>query len=528
MRSVLICTTLIGMAVHAVVAAPPPFFRPLLDPVKSSRGTYNSDRDLVSKCERKWFDSTVDHFSAIRPAGGERFKQRYFVCDIVRWKPDAPIFFYVGNEADVTLYLNATGLMWESAQEFGALLVFAEHRYYGESKPFSEKQIRQNMQFLTAEQALADYASLISHLKSELQSRDSAVIGFGGSYGGMLAAWFRMKNPNILDGAIASSAPIWSFYDLDPPYDDRSFAQIVSRDASAEGGSAAACPDNMRRGWSTLFEMGKHRHGRRLIGKAMGLCPHAHLDSEADVMRLAQWLQEAWDYMAMGNFPYDSEYILNGLGTLPAYPVRVACQELAEPQLSGVPLLTGLAHASSVFYNYSGSLECLDFNLGVNNATSEDGEFWWYQSCTGQSMPFSRDGVNDSFWAQPNDSQQTAEDCIRKWGVAPRTHWPALQWLGRDIGSASNIVFCNGLLDPWSGGGVMQDVGQSIKAITIPEGAHHLDLFFADEKDPQSVRQARQLQRAEMHQWIRNKAEKVAIQRGWPYSPVVQSFTAST
>ncbi len=42
----------------------------------------------------------------------------------------------------------------------------------------------------------------------------------------MLAAWFRMKSPNILDGAVASSAPIWSFYDLDPPYNDKSFAQV--------------------------------------------------------------------------------------------------------------------------------------------------------------------------------------------------------------------------------------------------------------------------------------------------------------
>jgi len=28
-------------------------------------------------------------------------------------------------------------------------------------------------------------------------------------------------------GAIASSAPIWSFYDLDPPYNDKSFAQVA-------------------------------------------------------------------------------------------------------------------------------------------------------------------------------------------------------------------------------------------------------------------------------------------------------------
>jgi hypothetical protein len=45
--------------------------------------------------------------------------------------PNRPIFFYLGNEADVLLYLNNTGLMWESAPEFDALLVFAEHRCRG-------------------------------------------------------------------------------------------------------------------------------------------------------------------------------------------------------------------------------------------------------------------------------------------------------------------------------------------------------------------------------------------------------------
>lgn len=39
----------------------------------------------------------------------------------------------------------------------------------------------------------ADYADLLTELKEELSIPDAPVIVFGGSYGGMLAAWFRIK-----------------------------------------------------------------------------------------------------------------------------------------------------------------------------------------------------------------------------------------------------------------------------------------------------------------------------------------------
>ena len=35
-------------------------------------------------------------------------------------------------------YIENTGLMWENAEHFNALLVFAEHRYYGKSSPIND------------------------------------------------------------------------------------------------------------------------------------------------------------------------------------------------------------------------------------------------------------------------------------------------------------------------------------------------------------------------------------------------------
>jgi lauroyl/myristoyl acyltransferase len=48
----------------------------------------------------------------------------------------------------------------------GGYIVFAEHRYYGQSLPFGQYSFtNQNISFLTVEQALADYAQLIPDLK---------------------------------------------------------------------------------------------------------------------------------------------------------------------------------------------------------------------------------------------------------------------------------------------------------------------------------------------------------------------------
>ncbi|KAL7983099.1 hypothetical protein Chor_010441 [Crotalus horridus] len=107
--------------------------------------------------------------------------------------------------------------MWNVAEELGAILVFAEHRYYGESLPFGNKSYTdaKHLNYLTSEQALADFAILIQHLKNTIPgAQNTPVIAIGGSYGGMLAAWFRMKYPHIVIGPLKTTTDVINFKEL--------------------------------------------------------------------------------------------------------------------------------------------------------------------------------------------------------------------------------------------------------------------------------------------------------------------------
>jgi len=177
----------------------------------------NSSHPGTANCSELFYEQTIDHFTSTPPPlRYTTYNQRYFLnVDYYDSTKPATIFFYFGNEADVSLYVNNTGLMWESAADFNAILLFAEHRYYGVSQPFGADFDITNkdlMQYLSVEQALADYAELLHFVRSDLKvGEDVAVIGFGGSYGGMLASWGRFKYPQHFDGVIAGERTVFPF-----------------------------------------------------------------------------------------------------------------------------------------------------------------------------------------------------------------------------------------------------------------------------------------------------------------------------
>lgn len=436
----------------------------------------------------RYLSQQIDHFGFDENL---TFQQRYLIAD-QHWKKDnGPILFYTGNEGDITWFCNNTGFMWDVAEELNAMLVFAEHRYYGESLPFGNESFSdsKHLNYLTSEQALADFAVLIEYLKETIAgARYSPVIAIGGSYGGMLAAWFRMKYPHVVVGALAASAPIWQFGDLVPC---GAYFTIVTNDFKKSG---TGCSESIRNSWSAVNHLSSTDAGLQWLSSTFHLC--SPLKNLQDAAMLKSWLSETWVDLAMVDYPYKADF----LQPLPAWPVQEVCKFLKDPSLSDKLLLQNVYQAVNVYYNYSAEASCFDMS---ETATKNLGQLgWYYQVCTEMVMPMCTDGVNDMFEPQKWDFDVLSEECFRLWGVRPRPSWVLSMYGGKNISSHSNIIFSNGGLDPWSAGGVTQNISDSLVAIMIPDGAHHLDLRSRNPHDPKSVQQARLLEVHYMKQWI--------------------------
>ncbi|RLN65453.1 hypothetical protein BBJ29_001154 [Phytophthora kernoviae] len=508
-------STLILLAINVDLSSSPSSLDESAQTITLFPTLSDGSRDLLSLCEEKFITQELDHFRPDDASSEGSFDMRYFVCSPQNFNPaNGSIFFYVGNEADVTLYLNHTGLMWENAAAFGALIVFAEHRYFGKSVPFG-LDVLDHMEFLSTQQTLVDYAVLIETLKKDLRV-DVPVIGFGGSYGGMLGTWFRMKYPHIIDGVIAGSAPVVGFLgDPDHPADTEGFNRVVTFDMSEAAGSAPNCISNARRAIKAAVEMAATESGRQELAELFRLCDKDTIESPNDIIAL---VSEAYGSLAMGNYPYPTSYIMDGNSELPGYPMRVACEPLAETfaEEDKQRLIAALRESVAVYYNNSKSETCffpaapvtttnetLSSDAEKQAAIARKGNLWGYLECSELYMPSGSGGVHDIYPTVPADQNQDDAECFKQWGVHLKPNWAQTEYGGmKALRAASNIVFSNGDFDPWSATGVLESLSPSVVTVPVPGGAHHLDLFFTHPLDPPAITKARQTELAYVRKWI--------------------------
>ncbi|XP_028989253.1 dipeptidyl peptidase 2 isoform X2 [Betta splendens] len=449
----------------------------------------------------KYFTQTLDHFN-FNSMGNGTFKQRYLITDKYWKKSYGPIFFYTGNEGDIWEFALNSGFITELAAQQQALVIFAEHRYYGRSLPFGNDSFSiPQISLLTVEQALADYSVMITELKQQLIATDCPVIVFGGSYGGMLSVYMRLKYPSIVAGALAASAPILSTAGLG---DSSQFFRDVTADFESIN---PKCRSAVMAAFHQLKELAVLQDYSR-IQSVFALCQTP--SSAQDVRQLNGLLRNAFTLMAMLDYPYSTQF----MGSMPANPVKVACKTM----LNGFNLLANLRMTAGIVYNATGQLKCFDqYSLYVECADPTgcglgfNSMAWDYQACTEINLCYESNNVTDMFPPMPFTERDRELYCSKRWAVIPRPDWLKIQFWGDELSTASNIIFSNGDLDPWANGGVRKSLTSSLVAINIHGGAHHLDLRGSNEADPASVINARRTEADLISHWVEKERAALTV-----------------
>jgi lysosomal Pro-X carboxypeptidase len=248
----------------------------------------------VYPVDEYFFPTVMDHYRfRTNENTGETntFALRYFVNQ-QHWNNETksgPVLFYAGNEANIVQFINNSGFLFEAAAELRAMVVFAEHRYYGESIPntnnsanaissSSSSSCRDDdssfWDYLSVEQAMMDFNTLTVHIREQWNMTSSSksfsttpFIVLGGSYGANLALWLRLRHSNIWAGAIASFAtPLKHIL--------RETNDFYRIETEAYGNVSAHCPGLVRRGWQELYQGAAARDAgtRAAVAHALGLC----------------------------------------------------------------------------------------------------------------------------------------------------------------------------------------------------------------------------------------------------------------
>lgn len=302
----------------------------------------------------------------------------------------------------------------------------------------------------------------------------------------MLTAWFRMAYPHVVAGGLAASAPLVQFAGLYSDYD--LFNKIVTNDFY---GASQTCGSRIRTGFARLNSATSSEYST--ISSAFKLC--TPIATSYDVQNLINYVENAVTYMAMTDYPDATNF----LQPLPAWPVNASCA--AATAVSDSNIYAPLAAVSNVYYNTSGTLKCNDLNAPASGGLGD--QSWNYQACTELVLPSTATGVADFFPPEPFIESQYTANCKLQFGIKPRYRWIPVQYGGFNITAHSNIIFSNGNLDPWSGGGIKTTLAPSLPAIIIEQGAHHLDLRFSSPADPASVTVARQQETNYLASWAR-------------------------
>ncbi|KAH7693777.1 Protein PCP-1, partial [Aphelenchoides avenae] len=360
-----------------------------------------------------------------------------------------------------------------------------------------------DLQFLTVENVLADYVDVINDFRTNVVKNENApVIVYGSKYAGLLAAWLKVQNDQLITGAIASSAPVLDFdtnteaqgrpalgdYDkrITQIYTDAGCNLVALKQAFSQLESAKSTDLN------TFFR----------------LSPQATAADKADAIKKVRYLaRQALYAMAENNYPYPAKTGAKGREMV-ANPVQEACKSLktAGADAEGTDDLKNLAAAIGVYYGTSDPIVVKTDDPAYIAGTVQPILAEGYEHCTGTALYRCPMGDANDFFPKDtyckNDNEFIPEQNLqcKDWLGSDFTKQIDTTWIRDNIkfdyASKNKIVFVTGSLDPNAGGvyspkDANADAKKGVYAYQADQGTTGHDLLEPNTCDPNTVKNAR-------------------------------------
>ena len=449
-------------------------------------GSLFSQVASMDKIEEKYFDQRLLHDGS---TGDKTWKQRYFINPTFWKKPDGPVFFVFGGEGAISDKYVKDFAVREYAKELGALLVSLEHRFYGLSIPTTAST--ENLtKYLHSTIALQDVAYFAKTLNRNL-GINGRWFAFGGSYPGSLAAWARLKHPDVFYGSISTSGPVKAVYDF------YQYLDVVK--ASLEHYGTHTCSDSVQASFEVLegilrsADESKHEE----LKKRFGICDSTDLSNHFDRYQLMT--------VIVGYFQGAAQY-------------NLASQNLSLQHICGKmndPTFDSAFDAFTELVKLFSKGECIDGSWDKSIETlrnespkkEENMRQWTFQTCNEFGYYQTTDSKVPGIFGDLMPVSYSDEICKQAFGRdfdTPKKIEATNMFYGaRDV-MQKNILFVNGRIDPWHALSVIdkKNIHENQDFVVLEETSHCETMHGPSEDDTSELKLVRKLISKQLQIWL--------------------------
>uniref|UniRef100_G3UJM7 Serine protease 16 n=1 Tax=Loxodonta africana TaxID=9785 RepID=G3UJM7_LOXAF len=423
--------------------------------------------------------------------------QRYFINDAF-YKPGGPVFLNIGGpETACESWISMNNTWVTYAERLGALFLLLEHRFYGHSQPTGDLSTA-SLRYLSSRQALADIVNFRTKIAKKMGLTENKWVAFGCWYGGFLAAWSRIKYPELFAAAVGSSAPMQAkanFYE---------YLEVVQRSLATHN---SECFQTVKEAFKQVVKMMKLPEFYN--------CVALYRTGQVPAKDLSKLIAEIYvPSIVLISHPHILE--------------RSSYSPLCYKELCVMVITTGKGQGSNTTDYLNARSRTQKDSIGdlgersCSQRMTEDVGMMrhrgikmsrasyrqqFYQFCTEFGFFQTTDSKNQPFTGLPLSYfvQQCSDffdpkfnyDSLKKGVKSTNAYYSGFKVTG------SKIIFPNGSFDPWHVLGIPKDITKDLPAVFIKGAGHCADLYKQKDIDSTELIQARERIFQILQKWLK-------------------------